>query len=70
MEAATDESLIAWARAFGMAPLLDDLPEDVQQAWEADLVRVTGPLRVDGRVRLGGVTRIVVARDRSQASGD
>lgn len=69
MESATDEALIAWTRAFGMAPLLDGLPAGVQQAWEADLLRVTGPLRADGLVRLGGVTRIVVARDGSQAHG-
>ncbi len=63
MESATGEGLIAWTRAFGMSPLLDDLPPAVQQAWEADLLRVTAMLRVDGLVRLGGVTRIVVARD-------
>jgi len=64
MEAATDVELIAWTRAFGLTRLLNDLPTEAQQAWEADLVRMAEPLRVDGYVRLGGVTRIVVASSR------
>ena len=32
-----------------------------QRAWEADLLREAEPLRRDGRVQLGAVTRIVVA---------
>jgi SAM-dependent methyltransferase len=61
MEAETGAELVAWARAFGLTRLLNDLPEEIQQAWEADLVEETEPLRKDGLVRLGGVTRIVVA---------
>lgn len=61
MEAATGAELVAWTRAFGLGRLLNDLPAEVQQAWEADLLKVTEPLRKDGYVRLGGVTRIVVA---------
>ena len=64
MEAATDVELIAWTRAFGLTRLLNDLPAEAQQAWESDLVRMAAPLRVDGYVRLGGVTRIVVASPR------
>ncbi|CAN5924269.1 hypothetical protein BH11MYX4_BH11MYX4_50520 [soil metagenome] len=62
MEAETGAELVAWTRAFGLTRLLNDLPEEVQEAWEAELVRETEPLRRDGYVRLGGVTRIVVAR--------
>lgn len=62
MEAETGAELVAWTRAFGLTRLLNDLPEEAQQAWEADLVRETEPLRKNGHVRLGGVTRIVVAR--------
>ncbi len=65
MEAATDAELVAWTRAFGLTQLLNDLPAEMQQAWEADLVRIAEPLRVDGYVRLGGVTRIVVASPRA-----
>lgn len=61
MEAETGAELVAWARAFGLARLLNDLPEEIQQAWEAELVKEAEPLREDGFVRLGGVTRIVVA---------
>lgn len=61
MEAETGAELVAWTRAFGLTRLLNGLPEEIQQAWEAELVKETEPLRKDGRVRLGGVTRIVVA---------
>jgi len=62
MEAETGAEVVAWTRAFGLTQLLNDLPEELQEAWEADLVRETEPLRKDGYIRLGGVTRIVVAR--------
>lgn len=61
MEAETGAELVAWTRAFGLSRLLKDLPEEIQQAWEADLVEEAESLRKDGFVRLGGVTRIVVA---------
>jgi ubiquinone/menaquinone biosynthesis C-methylase UbiE len=61
MEAETGSELVEWARAFGLTPLLNDLSDEVQQAWEEDLVRAAEPLRTDGVIRLGGVTRIVVA---------
>jgi ubiquinone/menaquinone biosynthesis C-methylase UbiE len=60
MEAATDEALLAWARAFGLARLLDDLPVRAQRAWRDRFLRLVEPHRADGMVRLGGVTRIVV----------
>ncbi|MGA9525385.1 MAG: hypothetical protein WBV82_28255, partial [Myxococcaceae bacterium] len=55
------EDAIAWVRAFGMSKLLDGLPEDVQRSWERDFAREAEALRTDGFIRLGGVTRIVVA---------
>lgn len=61
MEAATDGELIAWTRAFGLTRLMQGLPDDVQRAWERDFVAAAEPLRKDGFVRLGGVTRVVVA---------
>lgn len=61
MEAETGAELVAWTRAFGLTRLLNDLPEEIQQVWEAELLKETEPLREDGLVRLGGVTRIVMA---------
>jgi SAM-dependent methyltransferase len=61
MEAESSSELAAWARAFGLARLLEGLPDDVQRAWEEDLASAAEPLRKDGFIRLGGVTRIVVA---------
>lgn len=59
MAARSGAELVAWTRAFGMARLLEGLPEEMQAAWERDLV-AAAPWS-DGVVRLGGVTRIVVA---------
>ncbi len=70
MEAATGEALLEWTRAFGLASLLDELPAVVQAAWEVEFLRVTEPLRSGGLVRLGGVTRIVVAAATSRACDD
>ena len=61
MEAESGPEAVAWVKAFGLARLLNDLPEEIQQAWEADFMREAEALRQDGRIRLGGVTRIVVA---------
>ena len=64
MEASTDAELVAWARAFGLERLLRDLPAPTQRRWEEALVREAEPLRRDGMIRLGGVTRLVVATPR------
>lgn len=61
MEVATADELLAWVRAFGLAPLVDELPDEARRAWEADVAREAEALRVDGLLRLGAVTRIVVA---------
>ncbi len=62
MEAETAAEVVAWTRAFGMARLLDGLPEGTQRAWESDMAREAEALRRDGYIRLGGVSRVVVAR--------
>jgi ubiquinone/menaquinone biosynthesis C-methylase UbiE len=61
MEAATDKDLVAWTRAFGLTRLMEGLSQEVQRSWERDFVAAAAPLRKDGFVRLGGVTRLVVA---------
>ena len=69
MEARSGVEVVAWTRAFGLTRLLNDLPEEIQLAWEADLVNEAELLRTeDGRIRLGGVTRIVVASSVELAS--
>jgi len=62
MEARTDAELFAWTRAFGLGRLLDGLSAELQGRWEADLVAAAAPHRVDGVVRLGGTSWVVVAR--------
>jgi hypothetical protein len=47
---------------MGLTRLLNDVSEENQRAWEADMTREAERLRTDGLFRLGGVTRIVVAR--------
>jgi SAM-dependent methyltransferase len=66
MQARTDAELIAWVRAFGLARLVNALPEATQRAWEQDLVMAAQPFRRGGSIFLGGTTRLVVAR----ASGE
>ena len=62
METESGAEVVTWTRAFGLTRLLNEFPEEVQLAWEADLVNEAELLRQeDGRIRLGGVTRIVVA---------
>lgn len=62
-EAAAADEVMAWTRALGLTRLLQDLPEAAQAAWEADMIAAAEALREpDGVIRVGGVTRIVVAR--------
>lgn len=56
--------LVAWVRAVGLTPLLNDLPEEDQRAWEQELLSEMERSRTGGLIRLGGVTRIVRARLR------
>lgn len=60
-EAETAAEVVEWVRGLGLTRLLNDLPEDDQQAWEKDLTRRLEQSRADGLIRLGGVTRIVRA---------
>jgi ubiquinone/menaquinone biosynthesis C-methylase UbiE len=61
-EAETVAELIAWERGLGLAQLLDELPAARQRAWEMDFEAELEQTRTDGVLRLGGVTRIVLAR--------
>lgn len=61
LEARTDDELVEWVLAFGSGAVRG-LPEERQRAWRADLVAAAEPHRAGGVVRLGGVTRLVVAR--------
>jgi ubiquinone/menaquinone biosynthesis C-methylase UbiE len=61
-EAEASADVVAWVRALGLTPLLNDLPEEDQRAWESDLTEAMERNRADGVLRLGGVTRIVRAR--------
>lgn len=62
MEAETVGDLITWVRAFGLERLVKDLSSEVQAAWEADLASAVTARSGGGKLHLGGVTRIVVAR--------
>jgi len=63
METATIEGVIDWCLAFGLACLLADQPAAVDDAWRRDMAEAAQRHRdADGMFRLGGVTRLVVAR--------
>jgi hypothetical protein len=70
MEAESGAEVVTWARDFGLTQLLNDLPEELQQAWEADVVKETERLQKDDRILLGGVTRIVVASSAGSPPSD
>ena len=62
IEAATGAGIAAWCIDFGFARLANDLPAADLREFEADLAREAEALRDGPMIRLGGVTRIVVAR--------
>ncbi|KQW00539.1 hypothetical protein ASC87_16845 [Rhizobacter sp. Root1221] len=63
MEAATPGGLVEWCLAFGLPRELAEQPESVRKAWQRDMLAEAGRHRgADGLYRLGGVTRLVVAR--------
>jgi ubiquinone/menaquinone biosynthesis C-methylase UbiE len=62
MEAETAAELLGWVRDLGLSRLLNGLPEHDQQAWGDEMMMELERLRTGGVVRLGGVTRIVLAR--------
>jgi hypothetical protein len=61
MEATDSAGLIAWIRAFGLARLVKDLPESIQSQWERDVIQAAEGFRDGAYIRLGGVTRLVLA---------
>lgn len=63
MESREPEGLIEWCLTFGIARALAEQPESVAQAWRRDMLAEADSHRdPDGLYRLGGVTRLVVAR--------
>ena len=64
MEAADGAGVVRWLRDFtkSVGKLVDELPLEAQRAWEAEVARECEQHRVGDRVRLGGVTWLVVAR--------
>jgi ubiquinone/menaquinone biosynthesis C-methylase UbiE len=62
MQAHDAHSLIEWTRCFGMNRLLKELPDSVQLDWERLMLEQSDRFKKDNQYRLGGVTRIVLAR--------
>jgi SAM-dependent methyltransferase len=64
VEATDGRGIVAWVREMGgpLVKLVDELPKHQQQAWEDDLSDEVEKHRVGGRVFLGGVTRLTLAR--------
>ncbi|WP_375765793.1 methyltransferase domain-containing protein [Archangium gephyra] len=64
MEAEDGAGVVRWIRSFGgpVARLAEELPPEAQRAWEEEVIRECEPYRTDGKVQLGGVTWLVVAR--------
>lgn len=69
MEAETAAEVVAWTLAFGMARLLAGVPGETRRAWEGDMAREAEALRRGGVIRLGGVSRVVVARRERPSAG-
>jgi SAM-dependent methyltransferase len=61
-EAETAAEVVAWAKALGMAKLLNPLPATAQAAWASAFSAALEDKRVGGMIQLGGVTRLVRAR--------
>jgi ubiquinone/menaquinone biosynthesis C-methylase UbiE len=61
-ETETEAQMVDWVRAVGLGRLVDELPQDVQRAWEADLAGELRRAAAGGALGLGGSTRIIRAR--------
>jgi SAM-dependent methyltransferase len=61
-EADDADEMIAWVRAMALARSLDGLSATDQRAWHDAMVGALEANRRDGRLRLGGTTRLVRAR--------
>ncbi len=64
METTTTDGLIEWSRCFGLSRLMKDLPKETQLAWEQDMKAKATEVRDGEFYRLGGTTRLVLARPR------
>jgi ubiquinone/menaquinone biosynthesis C-methylase UbiE len=64
IEVDTGQDIVAWVLNFGgrVTRLVSEMPEDDQLAWAADLSREAERYRDGEKIRLGGVTRVVVGR--------
>jgi ubiquinone/menaquinone biosynthesis C-methylase UbiE len=64
VEAQDGRGIVAWVRGMnaGWVKLVSELPEAQQRAWEEELSAEAEKYRVGGRVALGGVTRLTLAR--------
>jgi len=65
IEAPDGAGIAAWCIDFGFARLAEALPEAEQRAFVEELVRAAEALRDGPMIRLGGVSRIVVARAKA-----
>ncbi|QRN93679.1 class I SAM-dependent methyltransferase [Archangium violaceum] len=64
MEAEDGAGVVRWIRELGgpVAKVVEGLPPEAQRTWEADVARECEQYRTGGKVLLGGVTWLVVAR--------
>ncbi len=64
MEAEDGAGVVRWIRELGgpVAKLAEELTPEEQRAWEEEVARECEPYRKGGKVLLGGVTWLVVAR--------
>lgn len=64
MEAADGAGVVRWIRDFAgpLAKLVAELPPETQRAWEEEVARECEHHRTGGKIILGGVTWLVVAR--------
>jgi SAM-dependent methyltransferase len=64
MEAEDVAGVVRWIRELGgpVAKVVEALPPEAQRTWEEELARECEPHRRGGKIQLGGVTWLVVAR--------
>ncbi len=63
VQAEAAEEIVAWARCM-LGRWVEGLPPDRLHAWETALAKAAASNRSNGLIRLGGLTRLVVARGR------
>jgi ubiquinone/menaquinone biosynthesis C-methylase UbiE len=62
IEAETGVDIVAWARDLSLGQLAYELPSTSRTRFESDLAHEVELLGAGGVIRLGGITRVVVAR--------